>query len=102
MISLLESQFESRLVRGIKKLGGIAYKFVSPGNTGVPDRIVILPDGSIEFVELKTDTGKLSKIQTRQIERIKKLGATVQVLYGQDDVDTYLTDIERLSEYGQT
>jgi len=33
-----ESEIEARLVRGVKALGGVAYKFVSPGNVGVPDR----------------------------------------------------------------
>lgn len=31
------------LVDGIRKLGGRAFKWVSPGNDGVPDRIVVLP-----------------------------------------------------------
>ena len=54
---MLESEIEKKLVREIRKMGGMAYKFVSPGNTGVPDRIVILP-GVITFVELKTETGR--------------------------------------------
>ena len=58
---MLEKEIEKRLCDGVKKLGGYAYKFTSPGNDGVPDRMVIMPGGDITFVELKTDTGKLSK-----------------------------------------
>ena len=47
----LERNIERKLVNGVKAMGGIAYKWVSPGNTGVPDRIVIFPDGKVEFVE---------------------------------------------------
>ena len=40
---MLEREIEKKLVDGVRKLGGRAYKFVSPGNDGVPDRIVVLP-----------------------------------------------------------
>lgn len=52
-----ESEIEARLVRGVKALGGVAYKFVSPGNVGVPDRVVVLPGGRVIFVELKAEGG---------------------------------------------
>lgn len=56
-----ESEIEARLVRGVKALGGVAYKFVSPGNVGVPDRLVVLPGGRVIFVELKAEGGRLSR-----------------------------------------
>ena len=59
----LERDIERRLVDGVKKLGGRAYKWVSPGSNGVPDRIVILPGGKIIFIELKTTTGRLTDLQ---------------------------------------
>lgn len=55
-----ESDIERRLVQGVKKLGGRAYKFVSPGNVGVPDRLVVLPGGVVLFVEVKAPDGRLS------------------------------------------
>ena len=58
-----ESEIEARLVRGVKALGGVAYKFVSPGNVGVPDRVVVLPGGRVIFVELKAEGGRLSPMQ---------------------------------------
>lgn len=42
-----ESEIEARLVRGIREVGGLCYKFVSPGNPGVPDRLAVLPEGQI-------------------------------------------------------
>lgn len=89
-INMKEKEVESILVRGVKQLGGVAYKWVSPGNVGVPDRIVVLPIGSIEFVELKTDTGRLSEVQKRQHERLKKCGVDVITLHGKEEVVTYL------------
>ncbi len=55
-----ESTIEARLVREVKKRGGLCYKFVSPDNAGVPDRIVITPEGRTIFVELKTLVGHLA------------------------------------------
>ena len=60
-----ESEIERVLVEEVKRLGGRAYKWTSPGNDGVPDRIVFLPDTRVIFVELKTDTGRLSPLQRR-------------------------------------
>ena len=72
-----ESEIEKILVREVKKLGGIAYKWVSPGNDGVPDRIVIFPHRQPVFVELKTDRGRLTALQEVQVRRLEKLGQDV-------------------------
>lgn len=79
---MLEKDIEKILVREIKTAGGLAYKFISPGNDGVPDRIVILPDGRVAFVELKTDHGKLTALQQMQIDRIRARGAYACVVRG--------------------
>ena len=88
-----EKDIENYLRTQVKKLGGIAYKFISPGNVGVPDRIIIMPNGKIYFVELKTDKGKLTELQNRQINMIKSLGQEVVVVYGKSGADEF---IERL------
>lgn len=85
-----ESELEARLVRGVKALGGVAYKFVSPGNVGVPDRLVVLPGGVVAFVELKAEGGRLSPMQGRQISRLRGLGADVTVVRGAKGVERYL------------
>lgn len=89
-----ESQIETRLRQGVRALGGRAYKFVSPGNTGVPDRLVVLPGGRIIFVELKTDTGKLSPMQIRQIDFLRSRGVPVRVLYGVKAVEEFLRAVK--------
>lgn len=86
----LEKAVEAKLRKGVKALGGVSYKWVSPGQSGVPDRIVIWPN-RIDLVELKTIKGRLSPIQKRQIGRIEEvLGRKVMVLYGTADVEVYL------------
>lgn len=95
-----EADLESRLVRGVKKLGGQAFKFVSPGNAGVPDRLVILPGGRIYFVELKTDRGRLSPMQGVQLKRLHDLGASVVIVRGELGVREILQQFQSCGEGG--
>jgi hypothetical protein len=90
-----ESRLEQRFVKDVKDLGGWALKFISPGNAGVPDRLVILPGGQVVFVELKTKDGKLSAVQDQQIYRMRLKGVKVLVLYGQKDIDGFLNTFFR-------
>lgn len=90
-----ESELEARLVRGVKAAGGVAYKFVSPGSAGVPDRLVVLPGGKIVFVELKAEDGRLSRMQVYQIAQLRGLGADVRVVKGAADVLQFLDWLER-------
>lgn len=87
-----ESELEKILVNEVKKLGGRAYKWVSPGNDGVPDRIVIFPEERPIFVELKTDTGKLSALQSVQLKRLDDLGQPVEVVKGINGLSQFFQD----------
>lgn len=88
-----EKRVERHLVTGVKKLGGMCLKFVSPGTSGVPDRLIITKDGRIIFAELKTDVGRLSKIQEFTISEMRKRSADVRVLYGLQDVKAFLNEL---------
>ena len=89
-----ESAIEAKLVQGVNALGGRAYKFVSPGHGGVPDRIVILPGGRIVFVELKTENGRLSGTQRYELGCLDALGCETKVLYGLDAVTYFLAELK--------
>ena len=94
-----ERDIEKKLVKGVKKLGGECLKWISPGTTGVPDRIVILPSGDIFFVELKAESGRLSGQQDYWQFRLKELNCSAVVLYGFDQVDWFL---KRIGPYAWT
>ncbi len=89
-----ESNIEKYFVKAIKDLGGRAYKWVSPGNNGVPDRIVFVKGSVPIFVELKNEKGVLSKLQKVQIERLKKLGQDVRVLKGLEEVKRFIEELK--------
>lgn len=88
-----EKEIEKILTAEVKRAGGRAYKWLSPGNDGVPDRIVILPGKAPVFVELKSDTGRLSRLQRVQIERLEQMGQTVFVARGIQGVIQFLKDM---------
>ncbi len=90
---MLEKELELKFKERVKSAGGIAYKFTSPGNDGVPDRLVILPGGQVGFVELKQKGKKPTKLQTRQIERLRRLGCFVCILDNLADIESIITDI---------
>ena len=88
-----ESQIESYMVRKVKEHGGLCFKFVSPGNPGVPDRIVITPAGKTIYVELKTKTGRLTRLQRQQLQALALRSVDVQVLFGMDAVKEFLREV---------
>lgn len=87
-----ERDIEKILKDEMKKLGGQAYKWVSPGNAGVPDRIVVFPGRPPVFAELKTETGKLTPLQKAQIKRLRELGQDVAVIRGIDGLSQFFQD----------
>jgi len=84
---MLEKQIEDHLVRRIKALGGVAFKFTSQGRRSVPDRICILPNAGLVFVELKAPGKKPTPKQAVEIARLRALGQTVLVIDSKEGVD---------------
>lgn len=74
---MLERDVESRFKREVEKYGCRCLKFVSPGCTGVPDRIVLIPGGMVCFVELKAP-GKAERPRQEYVQgMLRKMGFTV-------------------------
>lgn len=90
---MTEAQIEKKLGEMVKERGGLYYKFTSPGNPGVPDRIVITPDGKTIYIELKTTVGSLQRIQRWQIAEMKKRNADVRVIKGLDAAKEFIGEV---------
>jgi streptogramin lyase len=93
----MERDIERYLVRRVTQLGGVAYKFVSPGRVGVADRIVLLPGGVVWFVELKTATGRLSPLQKVFAADMRRLGANYIVIRSKEEVDKWMLNRQSIS-----
>lgn len=72
-----EKGVETYLRNRVKAMGGKAYKFVSPGNDGVPDRMVCLPGGVVFFIETKAPGKMSTPLQRFQQKQMRELGLDV-------------------------
>ena len=88
-----EKAIETYLRDQVRKAGGAAMKWVSPGNSGVPDRIVFLPEGRVVFVELKAPGKKPTQLQLVQHERLRALGCDVRVIDSREGVDALIREL---------
>lgn len=86
-----EQKIERRLKKEIELIGGKALKFVSPGVSGVPDRIVLLPGGKVIFIELKAPGKSLSPIQAFRRKEFNELGFDTRVI---DSIESVLNLIK--------
>lgn len=90
-----ETDVEQYLTDEVKKRGGLSYKFTSPGQIGVPDRIIIL-NGKTAFVELKRPKGgRFSKLQKWQIEQMRQAGALVYTAKNKEEVNRIMEEMEK-------
>lgn len=88
-----ERTIEKWLGKELRASGCLYYKFVSPGNAGVPDRIVVTPSGKIWFLELKQDNGTVSQAQTMQIRLLEKHSQRVRIVIGKEGAVSVLKEI---------
>lgn len=90
-----EKQIELKLVEAVKAAGGICPKLVSPGTDGMPDRMVMLPDGHFGFVEVKAPGKSPRPLQILRHDQLRALGFTVFIL---DDPERVPEIIEELRQ----
>ena len=88
-----EKQIENKLSTEAKKLGGIAVKFVSPSFDGMPDRLVLIPDGHIAFVELKAPGKKPRPLQLSRHRLLRSLGFRVYVIDSVEQIGGMLDEV---------
>ena len=86
-----EREIEKYLVREVERIHGLALKWLSPGWSGAPDRIVLLPGGRIFFVELKAPKKVPRKLQLFRIGHLRSLGFTVAVIDSKISVDEFVS-----------
>lgn len=89
-----EKYIESKLVEAVKKAGGLAPKFVSPGWDGVPDRIVLFHSGRMAFVELKSPGKVMRPLQMRRKRQLESLGFKVYCIDGVEQIGGVIDEIK--------
>ena len=82
-----EKLLERKLTKWIKNLGGLCIKLLATHFTGLPDRMILLPEGKIFFCEVKTTGKKPTAIQRRVHDTIRALGFRVHVVDCSEDLE---------------
>lgn len=88
-----EKTIEHDLVMEVKRVGGLALKFVSPGFDGVPDRLVLLQGGKMGFVEVKAPGKHPHPLQEARHRLLRRLGFKVYVLDDAEQIGGIIDDI---------
>lgn len=88
-----EKRVEQILTKRVKDRGGMALKFVSPKLSGVPDRIILLPQGKIAFAELKATGKKMRSLQIKRKRQLEELGFSVYCIDGVEQIGGVLDEI---------
>lgn len=87
-MTTLEKDIEKKLTAMVHRRGGLCLKWVCPGWSGVPDRIILLPNGHVIFCELKRPKGgKLETLQKWWRERLRGFGFLSVVVKNAEEVD---------------
>lgn len=89
-----EKTIEKKFTDAVRRCGGLALKFVSPGFNGVPDRLVLLHGGRIAFCELKAPGKKPRPLQARRIAQLRLLGFRVYVVDSVEKIGEVLREIQ--------
>jgi Holliday junction resolvase len=87
---VLESNIQRKIVAYLKQLGYCAFKVDSSSTVGLCDLVAISPDGVVLFLEIKTATGRLSKMQEHVIKKLRTNNANCYVVRSVAEVKTIL------------
>ena len=88
-----EKEIEQKLTQEVKHMGGLSLKLVCPGFDGMPDRLVLLSDGKLAFIELKAPGKTLRPLQKRRKRQLEALGFLVFCVDGTEQIGGILDEI---------
>ena len=88
-----EKTIETKLTKKVKSMGGIALKISLANCDGMPDRLVLLTDGKLAFIELKAPGKKLRPLQEKRKRQLEALGFSVFCIDGIEQIGGILDEI---------
>lgn len=89
-MTALEKEIENSLRKTVIRHGGMCLKWVCPGWSGVPDRIILLPGGLVIFVETKRPKGgRYSPMQDKWRDWLIRLGFDYYRIENREQLATF-------------
>lgn len=89
-MDILEKEVEKYLVQYAHKNDILTYKLVSPGNSGVPDRIFVNRGGMVRFVEVKAPGKKPRPLQQSVFAKLANHGQPVLIIDTKGDAELFI------------
>ena len=90
---MLESLIEQHLVKEVNRRNGLCLKFNSQSMTGIPDRIILMKNGTVGFVEVKQKGKKPRPLQKLRMKQLRRLGFKVYTLDEKEKIGEILDEI---------
>lgn len=90
---MLEKAIEAKLRAVVKIMGGKALKLTCPGTAGMPDRMLIFPEGRIYFIEVKKEGQKLKALQHIRLDWLNRMGFNARVISSLEQVDEFAKEL---------
>lgn len=84
-----EKELEKYLLKLCEKRKILCRKLAFPQRSGAPDRL-LLKDGHVVFIELKTEVGRVSKLQAMEISSLLSHGGRVYVAANETQINDIL------------
>ena len=88
-----EKTIEQKLVKAVRQKGGICPKFVAPAFDGMPDRLALLPEGRLAFIEVKAKGKKPRPLQEARHRLLRSLGFKVFILDDEDQIPAMMEEV---------
>lgn len=79
---MTEQQIQSKRIKQLEQSGYYVIKLIKTNKNGIPDLVAIPPRSRVLFSEVKTPTGRLSKLQEFRIKELKERGIRTEVFRG--------------------
>jgi Holliday junction resolvase len=80
---MTEGQIQSKRIKQLESEGFYVIKLMKTNKNGIPDLIALKPDQPAMFIEVKTNKGRLSKLQEYRLQELSSLGFKTEVYNGQ-------------------
>ena len=79
---MTEQQIQTKKIKELEDSGYYVIKLIKTNKNGIPDVLALHPDYGIEFYEIKTKKGKVSKLQEYRMKELKEYGFTAEIYRG--------------------
>ena len=79
---MTEQQIQKKRIDQLEAEGYYVLKLIKTNKNGIPDIVAIPPNTPVIFSEVKTKTGKVSKIQEYRLKELESYGFVVEIFKG--------------------